>query len=127
MVPPFKSMPGCELPKGRSTFNTLLAKPRVKSEHCIGIFKGRFPFFCCIRLKLVKKLHMRRIIDYVRGGVIFHNLLLKDEYDARWIDVDDWLDNLEPEAATSTNNAPDYSRRDELYYYLSELEDTPLM
>jgi hypothetical protein len=37
------------------------------------------------------------------------------------------LDDLEPEAATSTNNAPDYSRKDKLYYCLSELEDTPLM
>jgi hypothetical protein len=127
MVPPFKLTPGCGLPQGRSTFNTLLAKPRVKSEHCIGIFKGRFPFFRCIRLKLGNKLHMRRIIDYVQGGVVLHNLLLDDKFDVSWIDVDDCLDDLEPEAATSTNNTPDYSRRDELYYYLSELEDTPLM
>lgn len=127
MVPPFKSTPGCELPQGRSTFNTLLAKPRVKSEHCIGIFKGRFPFFRCIRLKLGNKLHMRRIIDHVRGGVVLHNLLLEDECDPSWIDADSCLDDLEPEAATGTNNAPDYSRRDELYCYLSELEDSPLM
>ena len=74
MVPPFKTTPGCPLPQSRLSFNTLLARPRVKSEHCIGMFKGRFPFFRNIRLKLANKRHMQRIIKYVRGGVILHNL-----------------------------------------------------
>jgi DDE superfamily endonuclease len=53
MIPPFKSTPGNELPSNYSAFNTLLAKPRVKSEHCIGMLKGRFPFLKGIRQLLV--------------------------------------------------------------------------
>jgi DDE superfamily endonuclease len=40
MVLPFKSAAGSELSANYRAFNTLLAKPRVKLEHCIGLLKG---------------------------------------------------------------------------------------
>jgi DDE superfamily endonuclease len=129
MIPPFKSTVGISLSRNRTAFNTLLAKPRVKSEHCIGILKGRFPFLRDIRLNLGNKEDMNRIIDYTRGSVVLHNFLLKvDETDNEWIDLNDiheGIDDLDPESSTPINQA-DYGRRDELYYYLSELEDTAI-
>ena len=70
---------------------------------------------------------MDRIINYVRGCVILHNYLIEDEVDADWIeDSDDCLDDLAPETANTASNVPDYTRRDELYFYLSELEETAI-
>jgi hypothetical protein len=75
---------------------------------------------------LGSKEDMCRIIDYTRGTVVLHNYLIGD-IDDDWI-ADENLegeDDLEPESL-ATSNVADYSRRDELYYYLSELEDTPI-
>ena len=124
MIPPFKTNAGSFLPSSRSAFNTLLSKPRVKSEHCIGILKGRFPYLRCIRQKLGKASHMARIINYVRGTVILHNFLLGDSEDYTCDDAEG-EDDLQPETrrdTTAASNQADYRRRDELYYYLSELE-----
>ena len=124
MIPPFKSVPGASLSSNETAFDTLLAKPRVKSEHCIGIVKGQFPFLKCIRLKLGNRLHMQRIINYVRGSVILHNFLICEEVDAEWLTSDEGQDDLEPEATVNTaTNTPDYTRRNELFYYQSELQE----
>lgn len=125
MIPPFKTVPGGSLSNNKTNFNTLLAKPRVKSEHCIGILKGRFPFLRQIRLKLGNKHHMKRIIDYVRGAVVLHNFLIGQPFEDEWLnDVqEEGEDDLEPEAGSSSNK-PNYRRRDELLYYLSELDET---
>ena len=40
MVAAYKKPQGAAFLQSREFFNTLLAKPRVKSEHCIGILKG---------------------------------------------------------------------------------------
>lgn len=126
MIPPFKSAAGGTLSNNRTAFNTLLAKPRVKSEHCIGILKGRFPFLRCIRLKLANRNDMKRIINYVRGTVVLHNFLRNDDVDDEWMeDVHEGEDDLDPEPSTTTNS-PNYARRDELFYYLSELVDTTI-
>ena len=126
MIPPFKTSAGGTLTNNKTAFNTLLAKPRVKSEHCIGILKGRFPFLRCIRLRLGSKDDMIRIINYTRGTVILHNFLRNDEVDEEWLgDIQEGEDDLDPEPSTPTNT-PDYARRDELFFYLSELEDTTI-
>jgi DDE superfamily endonuclease len=128
MIPPFKSSAGRTLSNNKTAFNTLLAKPRVKSEHCIGILKGRICFLRDIRLRLGSKEDMLRIIKYVRGAVVLHNYLRTEDTDRDWIQEEqcDWNDDLDPESAAMGGNAANYSRRDELFYYLSELEDTPI-
>ena len=84
-----------------------------------------------IRLKLASKNDMKRIIKHVRGAVILHNFLRRDEFGddgGDWLDLTDTQeggDDLEPEPGMATNQA-DNRRRDELYYYLSELEDTAI-
>ena len=124
MIPPFKAYAGSFLTNNQEAFNTLLSKPRVKSEHCIGILKGRFPFLKAIRMLLGNKLHMDRIIKYVRGSVVLHNFLVSEPFDEDWINANEGMDDLDPESTMTTSNEPDYARRQELLYYLSELEET---
>jgi hypothetical protein len=70
---------------------------------------------------------MNRIINYVRGCVVLHNYLIDDEVDENWMEEgNDCLDDLAPETASTATNTPDYTRRDELYYYLSELDETAI-
>jgi DDE superfamily endonuclease len=126
MVPPFKSAPGSELSGNYIAFNTLLAKPRVKSEHCIGLRKGRFPFLRGIRMLLGNKLRMNRIIDHVRGTVILHNILLGQPFEDKWIAPNEGDDDLEPEATSTRSNEPDNCRCQELMFYLSELQETTI-
>jgi DDE superfamily endonuclease len=126
MVPPFKSAAGSELSANYTAFNTLLAKPRVKSEHCIGLLKGRFPFLRVIRMLLGNKLHMSRIIDHVRGAVILHNFMIGEPFEDEWIAGDKGVDDLEPEATATRSNQPDNRRRKELLFYLSEIQETAI-
>ena len=117
---------GVVLSNNKNAFNTLVAKPRVKSEHCIGILKGRFPFLRGIRLRLGSKKDMRKIINYIRGTVVLHNFLRNDD---EWVPVEPenyWEgEETDPEAYIPyAGNRPNYLRRDEVYNYLSELEET---
>ena len=125
MVPPFKATSGAVLQPNQVAFNTLLAKPRVKAEHCIGILKGRFPLLKGIRMLIGNRLHMERIIAFVRGAVVLHNFLIDEPVEASWIDIDA-DDEAEPEPNRSSGNEPDYRRRQELLYYLSELPETTI-
>ena len=126
VMPPFKSTAGISPPSNETAFNTLLAKPRVKSEHCIGILKGRFPFLKGIRLRLGNRLHMKRLIDHVRGAVVLHNFLINEPVEASWVEVDPAVDDLEPEATSHRSNEPDCRRRKELLFCLSELPETAI-
>ena len=126
VIPPFKTSAGGSLSNNKTAFNTLLAKPRVKSEHCIGLLKCCFPFLKGIRLLLGNKIHLTRIIDHVRGTVILHNFLLSEPVDPDWLNSDEGDNDLEPEVASTNSNQPDNRRRAELLYYLSELEETSI-
>jgi DDE superfamily endonuclease len=127
MIPPFKAYAGQFLSPNQSAFNTLLSKPRVTSEHCIGRLKGRLPLLKNIPMVLANKRHMDRIIDSVRGAVVLHNFLIEEPIEADWIDERDGNDDLEPERGSGgQSNQPNYKRRDELLYYLSELQETSI-
>ena len=49
VIPCYKKMPGQPMKPLKFKFNTLIAKPRVKSEHCIGLIKGKFQYFKSMR------------------------------------------------------------------------------
>ena len=70
---------------------------------------------------------MDRIINNVRGAVILHNFLLSEAVDDHWEEEvpAEGEDDVFPDPH-STGNAPDYARREELYFYLSELEETTI-
>jgi hypothetical protein len=77
-------------------------------------------------MKISCKADIDKIVDYVRGSVVLHNYLCTDgTNDGEWMDLSEVQleDDLEPEPSRPSNQA-DYGRRDELYYYLSELDDT---
>ena len=72
---------------------------------------------------------MDHIIQYVRGSVVMHNLLRHDDGGDDWIDLTDLTegeDDLDPEPATTPSNTPNYERRNKLFYYLSELQNTTI-
>ena len=123
MIPPFKAHGGL-LTDNENAFNTLVSKVRVKSEHCIGILKGRFPFLRGIRMRLYDQKSMHNIINHIRGTVVLHNFLRNDE---DWLEalVGEGGDDVEPESAAESYQ-PIFSRREELYFYLSELPDTAI-
>jgi hypothetical protein len=76
-------------------FNTLMSKPRVISEHCIGLLKGRFPWLREIRVMINSKNDLKRILAYVDVCVILHNLLVKSQVPEDWED-DDFSDIDDP-------------------------------
>lgn len=49
IIPALKCASGSAMGENESSFNDLLTKPRVKSEHCIGLLKGRFLWLRNIR------------------------------------------------------------------------------
>ena len=123
MVPPFKTCPGQALDANQTAFNTLLASPRVKSEHCIGILKGRFPLLRSIPLKLASRSDMRRIVNHVRGAVVLHNFSIKEDI------MEDWIQPEEPdlddeESNRDSDGEANDKRRSDLLFCLSELEDS---
>ena len=90
MVQAFKKGRGeANLPIRKEKFNTLLAEIRIKSEHCIGILKGRFP--CLRRLHVWIKdgrKQVKHIVDLITSCVIIHNLLIDydDDVPLKWYD-----------------------------------------
>ncbi len=84
MISTFKKPVGAPLHPDNEVFNTKLAKPRVSSEHTIGILKGRFPFLRSIRMRLTGKRSFKKILRYVAVCVVLHNFLvekIEDEMD----------------------------------------------
>ena len=93
MVASFKKQHGEELSEEHEKFNKLLSKVRMRSEHTIGILKGRFPWLRSIRMKITnKKKSLRRILRLVEATIILHNMLLTCNENMKmneWIDDDD--------------------------------------
>lgn len=107
-----------------ASFNTQLAKVRIKSEHCIGLVKTRFQYLKGIRSKLKRRRHLRKIIRYVTCACILHNLLIAEPVPEQWeseirtscnLEEDDELNMAVP---TETDGE---MRRNQLLAYLLEL------
>ncbi|MGH3054889.1 MAG: transposase family protein [Gaiellaceae bacterium] len=101
-------------------FNTCLAKPRIKTEHCIGLLKARFHFFKRIRIRIATKGDLKRIIQYFMCCVILHNLLV----DVKEADIDEQLelpdvedDELDVPVRDARN---DGERRRQIFAFLLE-------
>ena len=73
MVPLFKHARGGVMDPAREAFNSIVKTARVKSEHCIGAMKGRFPWMKSIRIHITKESDMRVIIRFVGAIVVLHN------------------------------------------------------
>ena len=122
VIPAFKKPNGGDMPRDYENFNTTIAKPRVSSEHTIGMLKGRFPFLRSIRMQLGEgQTDMRKIVRMISVCVTLHNVLIdfKDEIDLypddiSEIDADDELNRPVPDEFSST------TRRYQLMNYILE-------
>jgi hypothetical protein len=122
MVPVFKKPVGAPMPPDNEAFNTQLAKPRVSSEHTIGMLKGRFPFLRSIRMRLTGKKSFKKILRVVTVCIILHNFLVGNRED----DLDEVRDDLSEIDANNELNCPvaDYldsaTRREQVKNYVLE-------
>jgi len=95
-VASFKKQHGEEMTEEHAKFNKLLSKVRMRSEHTIGILKGRFPWLRSIRMKITEeKSLLRRILRLVEATIILHNMLLTCNENMEikaWIDEDNISD-----------------------------------
>ena len=125
IVPAFKSTRGQPIPSNNLNFNTLLAKPRIKSEHCISLLKGRFPWLRNIRIRIRGRKDLRRIVEHVRACVVLHNAFVGAPYEEEWIDERflplDFQDELSREVSWEKGGD---ERRNQLVGYFSELVGT---
>ena len=85
------------LPRDKELFNSHLARVRIKSEHCIGMLKGRFP---CLRGMNTFIKHggkeVKEVVDILASCAVLHNLLL--DYDD--IIPQEWYEELEGQLDT---------------------------
>jgi len=79
MVQSFKKACGqASLNLDKEKFNTMVGSIRVKSEHCIGILKNRFPFMKSCNIKVKGKSEVKEIMDIFEACSVLHNLLIDD-------------------------------------------------
>jgi hypothetical protein len=122
MVSTFKKPVGIPMPPDNEIFNTKLSKPRVSSEHTIGILKGRFPFLRSIRMRLTGKKSFKKILRYITVCVVLHNFLVgkreddlnEADEDLSDIDADNELNSPVPDYLAST------TRREQVKNYVLE-------
>jgi len=99
MVSSYRKAKGESLEADHEKFNSKLAKLRIRSEHCIGILKGCFPWLRSIRMKVTDDpKSMRRILRLIDATVILHNMLIVfcEEDQDNWIDDDDCSKHYDP-------------------------------
>lgn len=125
MIPAFKKIANVGMLPENVKFNTLLAKPRVVSEHCIGMIKGRFMLMKNIRRKIRSKKDMDHILSDIQMCVILHNLLINHPPPEDWY-VEETTEKARREELTNDYGlntdmdyvASDTTRRDNLKAYL---------
>ena len=90
MVQTFKKHKGSSsLSYEKEFFNTKIAKVRIKSKHCIGILKGRFPSMKQINVWIHKgNPEVKQIVGLVTACSVLHNILLQcnDQIPQEWYD-----------------------------------------
>ena len=92
IVQSFKKVAGADkLDHDEEFFNAKLGLICVKSEHCIGILKNRFPILKRISTTIKGRNSVKRVMDLVECGTILHNLLLDFEDNM----PKEWMEELE--------------------------------
>jgi hypothetical protein len=123
MVSTFKKPVGRAMNPDDESFNTTLSKPRVTSEHTIGILKGRFPFLRSIRMRLTGKKTFKKILRYVTVCVTLHNFLVGKREDELEEDCDSDLSDIDADNELN-NPVADFmdssTRRDQVKNYVLE-------
>ena len=133
MVSAFKKGANEDMSYEHEQFNHKLSTLRIRSEHCIGILKGRFPWLRGIRMKVTdQKSSVRRIVRMIDATVILHNMLTEfgEEENTAWIDEKDFSDLADGDRAPYEDGdelnspipgwAPKDERRQQLLRYFKE-------
>ena len=123
IVQSFKKLAGIsQLSKQKEFFNTAIGRLRVKSEHCIGLLKNRFPCLRRINIRVEGADDLSEIMDLFECGAIIHNLCLKfdDEFPEEWYEENAdsdhyWTNDYGGGVDLNTNGNPDYDRRDAVF------------
>ena len=89
MIPAFKKPRGAAFSWIHEVFNTYLAKPQVKAEHCIGMFKGRFQYFKRMRDFISSQKILKWTVKQFQCACILHNWLLLEPVSPNWTDLEE--------------------------------------
>ena len=121
-----------DLPIRKERFNTLLAEVRIKSEHCIGILKGRFPCLRRINVWIRKgRSQLKHIVDIVTVSIILHNLMIdyEDKIPQEWYneinkeinwEIYDEEYSSDEEVDHNIDNDMDIDRRNEVFKHIQK-------
>jgi hypothetical protein len=124
LVPAFKTANGVTMNRNEASFNKLLLSPRVKSEHCIGILKGRFAWLKDIRILIANADDAQKIVEFVGAAVILHNLLIGAPIEDEWLEDEEFLELGNDDALNQELDANDTpngdNRRQQLMGYFAE-------
>jgi hypothetical protein len=127
LVPAYKKLGNQgELQPDQAGFNKCHAGVRVKSEHTIGIWKGRFPWLRTIPIRITNKKSMKRLIRFVRATAVLHNFFLQHPPPPNWIEDDDrdnrFLDELQyVQQDMNRADGERGGRRQQIHNFLREL------
>lgn len=88
IVQSFKKVSGSNLTVHQEFFNTKLGRARVKSEHCIGILKNRFPCLKKMNIVIDGKRGVKEVMQIFTACAVMHNILLEmnDDIPQEWYD-----------------------------------------
>ena len=94
-----------QLPRDKELFNTHVAGIRIKSEHCIGILKGRFQILKGMNVWIRDgKKEVKEVVNIFSACCVLHNLLLTydDTIPQEW--YDELTDQIDFSAADEIEN-----------------------
>jgi hypothetical protein len=93
LVSAYKAPHNHTLNRGQEEFNTLMARPRITSEHTIGMLKARFPFPRSIPMVITNSARsVKLILRNIECCIILHNLLIDNEVTERNDLPREWYD-----------------------------------
>jgi hypothetical protein len=122
MVQAFKKTPGTAVhDRYKEFFNTRLAGARVKSEHCIGILKNRFPCLKSMNIVVDSKESIKEIMDIFKCCCILHNVFLNNHNDipSEWYDDIDighyWTSDVDDCMIANGGQIDMYDRREAVF------------
>jgi hypothetical protein len=127
LVPAFKQLGSqMQLQNKQAKFNVLHSGSRVRSEHTISIWKGRFPWLRSISIRITNKHSMKRLIHYVTAMVILNNFFVLHTPPESWIEPEDrddqFLNELHYISSTLNEVAGERGvRREQVLNYLREI------
>ena len=124
MVTTYKRTQGeSQLNLEKEFFNRKVATPRIKSEHCIGLLKNRFPVLRGLRHRILGKQSMKQIVNLFSSIAVLHNILVgdADEIPSDWYETtaeDFQLANDHELMQPTEKNEQNDKRRQQIHNYL---------